>query len=207
MEQTTQAIATEVERAVEAEYQSRAGQDPGFIRDELLLAIPALVAFYGDSAAAVAAEYYDDLRALAPVRTRYRASLAQPLAPDLVQKRVRFGAGHLFTDTPDLIVPFLQGAAVKYVLDAGRQTIAESTRADPEGVGWRRVPNAGACNFCRDLAGQGGVYRSEMSSTFASHDACKCSAEPSWDPDAPEVDARLYTRSRQPSKMGTTTPG
>lgn len=68
------------------------------------------------------------------------------------------------------------GAATRLVLDAGRDTIRQTTAADPRTAGWRRV-TSGGCDFCRMLAGRGEVY-TEASADFASHDHCACSAEP-----------------------------
>lgn len=68
------------------------------------------------------------------------------------------------------------GAATRLVLNAGRDTIRETTVNDPRTAGWRRV-TAGGCDFCRMLSGRGSVYR-EATADFASHDHCACSAEP-----------------------------
>lgn len=68
------------------------------------------------------------------------------------------------------------GAATRLVLDAGRDTIRQTTIADPRSAGWQRV-TSGGCDFCRMLAGRGDVY-SEATADFASHDHCACSAEP-----------------------------
>jgi hypothetical protein len=68
------------------------------------------------------------------------------------------------------------GAATRLVLDAGRDTIRQTTVADPRTAGWQRV-TSGGCDFCAMLAGRGAVY-SEATADFASHDHCACSAEP-----------------------------
>jgi hypothetical protein len=77
-----------------------------------------------------------------------------------------------------MIDAFVQssGSATRLVLDAGRDTIRQTTVADPRTAGWRRV-TSGGCDFCAMLAGRGAVY-SEASADFASHDHCACSAEP-----------------------------
>lgn len=68
------------------------------------------------------------------------------------------------------------GAATRIVLDAGRDTIRQTTTTDPRTRGWARV-TSGGCAFCEMLAGRGSVY-TESSADFASHDHCACSAEP-----------------------------
>lgn len=68
------------------------------------------------------------------------------------------------------------GAATRLVLDAGRDTIRQTTTSDPATAGWQRV-TSGGCNFCQMLAGRGAVYR-EATASFYAHDHCACSAEP-----------------------------
>lgn len=62
-------------------------------------------------------------------------------------------------------------------MDGPRETIRRTTAADPRAVGWKRILNAGACQFCRMLADRGAVYR-EATATFAAHKGCGCSAAP-----------------------------
>jgi hypothetical protein len=50
------------------------------------------------------------------------------------------------------------------------------------------------------LHGRGAVYR-ESTAHFAAHKSCDCAAVPSWDPDAPEVDVRLYEASKRTTGM------
>lgn len=169
---------------------------PETIRDALLRFTPVLAEQYGDLAATVAADWYDELRAAEGVRGRFRAPLAPVVPAEVVAARTRFGAQHLWTDTPGQTEVFLSSALTKYVLQPGRDTITRASILDPEASGWRRVTRAGSCRFCRMLAGRGGVYRKAVAD-FASHDDCNCAAAPSWDPDAPEVDVRAYEASRR----------
>lgn len=69
------------------------------------------------------------------------------------------------------------GSVGRMVLDAGRETIVETVRADPVARGWQRVTSAKACSWCRMLEGRGAVYKEETS-RFASHDHCGCTSEP-----------------------------
>lgn len=68
-------------------------------------------------------------------------------------------------------------AAMRHVLDGGRDTITATVTADPEVRGFRRVTSGSACDFCSMLAGRGAVY-SARTARFESHDGCSCSAEP-----------------------------
>lgn len=70
-------------------------------------------------------------------------------------------------------------AAMRHVLDGGRETITSTVAADPEVTGFRRVTSGGACKFCAALARRGAVY-SARTARFASHDGCSCSAEPAY---------------------------
>lgn len=61
----------------------------------------------------------------------------------------------------------------RHVLDGGRETITESTKADPRARGWRRVNPRPDCKFCRERTGR--ILTDE---TFSTHDHCACSAVP-----------------------------
>lgn len=71
----------------------------------------------------------------------------------------------------------VSAAAVRHVLDGGREVTLASVREDPQARGWARVASANACAFCAMLAGRGGVY-TEASADFEAHDGCGCVAEP-----------------------------
>jgi len=178
---------------------------PERARDLLLQFTPALVEQYGEAAATVAADFYDDLRAAEGVPGRFSARMADPVSAERVQARTRFAAQHLFTESPDQMLAFLAGAVSKYVLEPGRATIVESTAADPAAAGWHRETRssetyASGCDFCRRLVSRGAVYK-ESTARFAAHDDCHCVALPSWDANAPEVEAMAYVASQRTSRM------
>lgn len=173
---------------------------PEAARDALLRFVPVLTAQYGEVAATVAADFYDDLRLEAGVRPGFRARMAETVPAEAVVARTRFGAQHLFTEAPGQALAFLTGAVSKYVLQPGRSTIAGSAKADPAASGWHRETRPGACDFCRLLAGRGAVYRRETA-RFAAHDDCGCVAVPSWDASAPEVPVSAYVASERTSAM------
>lgn len=191
------ALAT---RDLRAFWESLNLDRPEAARDALLRFMPALVEQYGEAAASVAADFYDDLRAAERVSSSFRARMADPVAADVVAARTRFGAQHLFTEDPSQTLAFLTGAATKYVLQPGRNTIVRSALADPAASGWHRETRPGACGFCRLLAGRGNVYRRETA-RFAAHDDCGCVAVPSWDANAPEVPVSAYVASERTSRM------
>lgn len=51
-------------------------------------------------------------------------------------------------------------------------------KADLKPHGWERIPDAGACAWCEDVAGE--IYSSADSADFG-HDRCGCSAAPVFD--------------------------
>lgn len=178
---------------------------PEAARDALLRFMPELTARYGEAAAVVAADFYDDLRAAEGVRGRYVARMAPTVPTEHVQRRVRFGAQHLFTENPGQTLTFLTGAATKYVLQPGRDTITTNAAEDPQAAGWHRETRpsrtyTSGCDFCRMLATRGAVYK-RATARFAPHDDCKCVAVPSWDANAPEVDVMAYVASERTSRM------
>jgi hypothetical protein len=173
---------------------------PDAARDSLLRYMPHLTTTYGEVAAVLAADWYDEVRAEAEIPGLYAATIADPFPARYVEDRTRFGVRHLWTDHPERTLEFLLGAANEYALQPGRDTIASSSLADPKGTGWHRETRGDACKFCRMLAGRGGVYR-EASASFAAHGHCNCVAVPSWDADAPEVAVSAYVASERTSRM------
>lgn len=172
---------------------------PEVARDALLEFVPVLTTEFGDMAAVVAADWYDELRATEGIPGEFRAVMAASYPAVYVEQRVRYGARHLFTDAPGQMLDFLDGAVQGYVLQPGRDTIQLSSVRDPKAAGWHRETRASSsfasgCGFCQVLAGRGGVYKWDAA-PFAAHDDCHCVAVPSWDANAPEVPADAYAAS------------
>jgi hypothetical protein len=69
------------------------------------------------------------------------------------------------------------GAMSRLVLNAGRDTVLGSIKADPKARGWERVLGGGGCDFCQMLAGR--VYPTDNAG-FDAHDHCGCTAEPAY---------------------------
>jgi len=196
-------IRASVERDLARMWQrvwSASGGDQYAVRDAFLRLTPGLVERYGDMAATYAADWYERQRQAAQVSGSFSARLQPSPYLDSVEQTVQRVSGDLWTETPEAMLHSLQVTVGKYVLAAGRQTIVHASAEDPRASGWRRVTRVGSCKFCRMLAGRGAVYKHETA-FFASHGDCNCAAVPSWDPDAPEVDVRLYQASRRTSAM------
>lgn len=189
-----------VERDLTAFFASLNLDRPEAARDELLEFVPLLITQYGESAAAMAADWYDEMRAAAGVPGRFVAEMEDTPYQDATEGLVRRAAGALFTDAPSQALVALTSSAGKYALAAGRQTITTATARDPRASGWQRVTRSRGCDFCRMLAQRGAVYK-ESTAFFASHGDCNCAAVPSWDPDAPEVDVFAYEASVRTSEL------
>lgn len=191
---------------LEAFWESLDLARPEAARDALLAFTPLLVQTYSEVAAAVAADWYDEARAAERVPGRFRAAVVVPDESLAVERTVRRAAGALFKDVvTSEALWMIAGRAAVYALEGPRQTITTASARDPRAAGWQRVARPGACRFCRLLAGRGAVYK-ETTVHFAAHGGakggeCNCTAVPSWDLDAPEVDVRLYEASRRTATM------
>lgn len=174
---------------------------PSAARNVLLETVPGLTTMHGEFSAAIAADWYDELRAIERIPGRFRAQLANPVPTEVVEQRVRYGARHLWTENPEQTRVFLDNATSEYALQPGRDTIQQSSIADPNSPGWHRETRpsdsyASGCGFCRMLAGRGGVFK-RGTAKFSAHGGCHCVAMPSWDADAPEVPAEAYQASER----------
>ncbi len=147
------------------------------IRDVLMAALPRLVQVYGAAAAALAADWYDDLRAESAVRGRFRATTAEPADTDRTDTLARWAVSPLFAAEPDRPAMFtnVSGGLQRIIADADRFTITTSSIEDPRAHGWYRI-TGGACSFCQMLAGS--IYRT--SPEFKGHNHCGCIAAPAF---------------------------
>ena len=149
-------------------------------RDALSALLPDIGGRYGAAAAALAADWFDDLRDASGVGGRF---LSEP-APDVDIARweslAGYGVGPLFGASPDRAsaLTLISGGLQRTIADRHRLTIVDNSIRDPEATGWKRVGVGTDCGFCRMLIDRGHVY-TESSVTFRSHDHCNCAASPS----------------------------
>lgn len=113
-------------RALRGFWASLDPNRPEMVRDALVEFLPVLTTQYGEVAAVVAADWYDELRAAEAVRGSFAATMAPVVPAEAAVAQVRFGAQHLFTDDPGQTLAFLEGVASKYVLQPGRDTVQQS---------------------------------------------------------------------------------
>lgn len=71
------------------------------------------------------------------------------------------------------------GAAIRHVLDAGREELVGQVNASDYPMGWRRIGAPGACDHCREYI-DGDIIPGEAGRgyDFPVHDNCGCTVEP-----------------------------
>lgn len=159
---------------------------------QLQLVVPDLVADYGDMAATVAADFFEEVTAgyNLPYRT---ATLAPVAPPGQVKATTRWAVGPLFgaEQAYGQALALLISGAHRLVQQAGRDTIATNTQRAK--LAYARMPSsAEPCAFCLVLASRGAVYGSEKDAKYAKHggkyhDDCRCVPVPMRsDEDMPE---------------------
>ena len=163
--------------------------------------VPALVQQYGESAATLAADWYDEVRATEAIPGRFRASMMPSPYQDAAEPTARRAAGALFTARPTDALTSIESAVGKYALAAGRSTITASSSRDPQASGWHREVRSGGCDFCKMLAGRPNDVYKEATAHFAAHGDCHCVAVQSWDANATEVDVDIYKASERTTAL------
>lgn len=147
-------------------------------REALNDVLPGLIDTYGLAAAALAADWYDELRAKTGIGGSFTA-----IPADIKDSGVfaLIGWAEKETEQTQDFAAFrtlIEGGMQRRIANFSRLTVTESTVADPKAVGWQRV-GTGECPFCRLLIGRGAVY-SRATADFSAHDHCRCSAVPAW---------------------------
>ena len=156
---------------------------PEAVQAALFEFIPALVSEYGDVAATVAADWYDEIRSAEGVRGGFRAPLAPSVPVEQVNSRLGFAtraSGPLWLGDSGALATFLGLMANEYALQPGRDTVIHAAHKD--NAAFARVPEPGACKFCLMLASRGFVYsKSTVGESRKFHGKCRCNAMPVWD--------------------------
>lgn len=138
--------------------------------------LPGLIRTYGQAAAAMAADWYDDLRESMGVGGRF---VAIPADIDDVGAHALVGWALDTASDDGSLVALLEGGMQRRVVNFGRFTVTENAYRDPHADGWMRLGQGANCAFCDMLISRGAVY-SESVVTFASHDHCNCIAVPAF---------------------------
>jgi hypothetical protein len=191
-------LTTLAKRDLFALWQSLQGLGATETRDALAALLPSIGDAYGAAAAALAADWFDELRETEGVKGRF---LAEP-APDVDQARwdslAGWGVDPLFGPNPDwaAALTLISGGLQRTIADRHRLTIVDNSIRDPRASGWKRVGVGDNCGFCRMLIDRGHVY-TEAGVTFRSHDHCNCAASPSWSDKFVQVSREPYRQSQR----------
>jgi hypothetical protein len=182
-EQTNDGIASLVEQDLTDFLGALNFERPDAVQLALFDFVPVLVAEYGDMAASVAADWFDEMRSAEGVPGSFRAPLA-PLVPDeQVNARLGFAtraSGPLWLGDSATLTAFIGMMANEYALQPGRDTVIQAAHKDK--AAYARVPEPGACKFCLMLASRGFVYsKSTVGESKKFHGKCRCNAMPVWD--------------------------
>lgn len=157
--------------------------------------VTRMVHKYGLASASLAADYYDEARRAADVKGSFTATVADPPpAAQITAARnaVRRTAASQpqVEDGAEAVEAWRRtqqerdlAAVQRLAAQAGRRTIEQATRADPEAVGWVRVTGGNCCAFCALLAIRGLIYGDRTRAVRTSsgdpyHDRCACTPEP-----------------------------
>lgn len=174
--QANTALAALVRGEVEDLFRSLNLSRPEAARDALLELVPVLVQEYGQAAAGLAAEWYEEQRVASGAVGVFRARLAPSVPAEAVQAQVRYQAGHLWTPTPEAALSALLTSVDKFVKQPSRDTMASNAKR--EGVRYARVPRGSkTCSFCLTLASRDAVYTSKKSAGGDGNDYhgdCNC---------------------------------
>lgn len=135
--------------------------------------LPGLILTYGETAAVVAAEWYDDARSAASASGRFSATPAR-LAPVGADALIGWAA-KTATSFPTML-SLIEGGTRKRVNNGARLTVTRNAIRDPRADGWQRYARPDGCTFCKMLAGRTVLYRSESTAEFSAHDFCNCQA-------------------------------
>lgn len=203
-EQTRSAVALVTAAAVsEVGALVRAMNSPDQGRRLAFSTVPAVIEHYGLGTAALAVDAYDEKRALFDLSEAYSARPFVTLDEEKLFNAIAWATDPLYDAT--FADSFVEEMTKRFrdvvsdgVSNAGRSTTIGNVRADPAGVGWRRVTGGHGCDFCRMLASRGAVYRKEVTATFAAHDNCDCTAEAYFQGEKiREADAIQYMASKR----------
>lgn len=149
-------------------------------------ALIALIQARGATSAGIAAAYYDAQRIAAGVPGNPTVRIADVApAEEIIGSLLVTGpatAGRLValqrTDAAETVLTRVAGTVGRFVLDAGRDTLMQSVKADRQAAGYSRVTSGRACDFCSELAGV--VWTVEERADFSAHDHCSCMVAPAY---------------------------
>lgn len=175
-------------------------------RDDLVQFLGYLMDKYGDAAAGVAADFYDEARLSADARSRFRAVLAPGPVAGQIETTAGWAVSPLFGADPDdaAALSRVAVAAGRWLKTTAAETIFGNAERDPAFPTVVRVPRGDeTCAFCIMLASRGFLdsgYQAERTAGFVTrrskryrapddlkefHDDCDCEAVVMYPGEAP----------------------
>lgn len=192
-------IADTAARHVNVIAASAAAYEPPVATAALVATVPDLVATYADAAAVAAADYYDERRDTARLRSTYRAEPAPPAAREQSEAMARWATEPIWSAEPDtaMLLTRIGSGTDRLVRQGDSDTILHNVTRDPAKPRWARNGRANACSFCLMLISRGAVYAADTAE-FQAHDHCRCTAAPVFrSSDVPDQAARLQAEWKQ----------
>lgn len=162
-------LTRRITRDIQKAWRALGATSPEGKRDALLDIVPGLVETYGEAGAVVALEYFEST-------TGATGTIYPGSTPDAVQGSIRAVIGGLWEGRDAEVLAAVVASATRHMLQVGRSTIYESARATP-GVRFARVPEPGACDWCRIMSSRGAVYLTKRTAGGDGndyHDDCNC---------------------------------
>lgn len=189
-------------------HRSLPAERPVAYRSAVFALLPSILDKWGDAAATLAADYYDESRAAAGLTGRFRAELAEVRTNDAAGL-TQWATQPLWAKTPvpEEVLRRLAGGTERLVRMAERDTIEVATGTDPAGPKLQRVTRSNACGFCLMLASRGAEhvdmtkYRRRTKGK-GWHNHCRCGLAPVFGDgrdDYPDPD-ELYAEWAQVTK-------
>lgn len=156
--------------------------------------IPDLTSAHGDTAAVLAADYYDETRAAAQAPGRYRATIGHPRPASQVEAVTRWSVWPLWSTTPDYQAALANvvGTTLRMVRLPARTTIRDNAATDPASRGVVRVTAPDACAFCLLVATRPDHADLTLTSPGRWHTNCRCGEAPRFANDGWPDPADLY---------------
>lgn len=174
--------------------------DVGDLRGSLPNLIDALHVIterWGDVAAAVAAEFYVEVREAANLPVDFSPAALPAATPDQVEESIKWATKGLWSTSPDVpaALTLTEGVVSNLSLAPGRETILQAVKDDKKALGWARVTDGHPCAFCSMLASRGPVYKTAASAGFQAHDHEMCTPVPFFSQDDATLlySQQLYT--------------
>ena len=181
-------LSDRIARDIRKTWSALGAYSPSGKRDALLDLIPGLVHSYGDVAAALAVEYFEQT-------TGQRGTIHAGPSTEAVQASTRAVIGGLWEGKDTEAMMAVIASATRHMLQSGRTTIHDSAKYTP-GIRFARVPDGNACDWCLIMSSRGAVYLTEETAggegnEYHDSDGCMPLAVQDGD-DLPYDDAALY---------------